>query len=42
MFETLLGRTIFGDGYFTVSEKIDLVLGRFNSALKGKLFAILD
>ena len=42
MFETLLGRTILGDDYFTISEKLDLFLGRFNSALEGKLFAILD
>ena len=42
MFETLLGRTILAEDYFTISEKIDLVLGRFNSALEGKLFAILN
>ena len=42
MFETLFGRTILGDDYFTISEKLDLFLGRFNSALEGKLFAILD
>ena len=42
MFETLLGRTIFGDDYFTISEKLDMFLGRLNSALEGKLFAILD
>ena len=42
MFETLLGTTILGNDYFTISEKLDLFLGRFNSALEGKLFAILD
>ena len=42
MFETLLGRTIFGDDYFTISEKLDMFLGRLNSALEGKLFVILD
>ena len=42
MFETLLGRTILGDDYFTISEKLDLFLGRFNAALESKLFAILD
>ena len=42
MFETLLGGTTLGEDYFPISEKLDLFLGRFNSTLEGKLFAILD
>ena len=42
IFETLFGLKIIGKDYFAISEKIDFFLGRFNSALKRKLFVILD